>query len=123
MNSSGDAVKGNVKDGDEVIVIVDQMDLSPGRLKLKDGGASAGHNGLKSMMEALPENFIRLYVGIGRPEEGVSVVDHVLTRFSPEDEQKVNKAMDFAANTLKDYIEGECNFLIAQQKINSYREE
>ena len=78
MNSSGLAVAKTVSEGDRVLVICDQMDLPCGRIRLRAKGSNAGHNGLKSMMEALPEGFMRLYIGVGRPQEGVSVIDHVL---------------------------------------------
>jgi len=93
MNNSGEVVKSVVKEGDEVLVICDQMDLEPGRIRLRfKGSSSAGHNGLKSMMAYLPEGFMRLYIGVGHPSEGVSVPDHVLSRFSPDEEKRVKEA-------------------------------
>jgi peptidyl-tRNA hydrolase, PTH1 family len=60
------------------LVCVDQMDLNSGMLRLKSKGGTAGHNGLKSLVEVMDVNFNPLYIGIGRPEPGISVVDHVL---------------------------------------------
>ena len=85
MNRSGDIAKECLKDGDQVVVVVDQMDLPPGCIRIRHGGSSAGHNGLKSMIAAIGSDFIRVYIGIGRPAEGVSVPDHVLSRCSEED--------------------------------------
>ena len=73
---------------DKLIVAVDNMDLSPGRVRLKPRGSSAGHNGLKSIIEVLgTSEFHRLYIGVGRPASGVSVIDHVLGR--PDGEERI----------------------------------
>ncbi len=122
MNLSGNAVPGLVKEGDEVIVICDQMDLAPGCLRIKNGGSSAGHNGLKSMLSALPGNFKRVYIGVGRPEEGVSVPDHVLSRFSDADRALVDKAQDEAVSCLVSLLKKE-RFDIVQMRANSFRAE
>jgi PTH1 family peptidyl-tRNA hydrolase len=63
----------------DLVVVCDNMDLPPGIVKIKHGGSTAGHNGVKSVLEHAGEtDFLRLYVGIGRPGKGVSVIDHVL---------------------------------------------
>lgn len=65
--------------GSRLVVVCDQMDLPCGSVRLKKGGRDAGHRGLKSLIECYgSEDFIRLYIGIGRPSEGVPVIDHVL---------------------------------------------
>jgi Peptidyl-tRNA hydrolase len=120
MNNSGAVVDGLVKEGDEVIVLVDQMDLNPGQLRLKKGGAAAGHNGLKSMMAALPENFTRLYIGVGHPEAGTTVPDWVLSKPSEEDRALIDTAEAEATAQLARYFEGE-KFELVQQKINSFK--
>ncbi len=81
-----------------LLVVVDNMDLPPGRIRFKAGGGSAGHNGIKSLMQVWPEgDFPRLYVGVGRPEASVSVVDHVLSGFSAQQQAVVGTAMEAAA--------------------------
>jgi PTH1 family peptidyl-tRNA hydrolase len=60
------------------IIIVDNMDLVPGRLRMKMKGGTAGHNGLKSVSDYLGRNFVPLYVGIGRPHSEQTVIDYVL---------------------------------------------
>lgn len=120
MNSSGEVVPSVTAPGDRVIVICDQMDLPCGRLRLREGGSSAGHNGLKSMLAALPDNFIRLYIGVGRPEENVSVIDHVLTRFNEHDRMLVDQAENAAVSALRELISGE-DIRKVEQKANSFR--
>ena len=119
MNSSGDVVPKTVREGDRVLVICDQMDLPCGRMRYRSGGSSAGHNGLKSMMAHLPEGFERLYIGVGRPEEGVAVIDHVLTRFSEEDRKLVDECEEEAVKAIIALIDGEKTELLAQ-RINSF---
>ncbi len=118
MNNSGEAVAENVGEGEDVIVIVDQMDLPPGKVRIKRGGGSAGHNGLKSIIEAYGSAFIRVYIGIGRPSEGVSVVDHVLSRFSEEDRALVDDAENRAADAVIAIAEGE-SIESVMQRVNS----
>jgi len=64
---------------ESLMVIVDNMDLNPGQCRLKIKGSSAGHNGLKSIISLTgSSDFMRLYIGVGRPDPEISVVDHVL---------------------------------------------
>lgn len=81
MNESGDAVGPVAKkwgvDPGHVVVVHDELDLPVGKLKLKVGGNENGHNGLKSVSEWLGREYVRVKVGVGRPQ-GVSVVEHVL---------------------------------------------
>ena len=107
MNSSGDIAPECVKGDDTVVVIVDQMDLPPGKIRIRRGGSSAGHNGLKSMIGAIGPDFIRVYIGTGRPSEGVSVADHVLSRCSREDRMLLDKAEERAAEAILRLYGGE----------------
>ena len=119
MNASGDIIPSLLKEGDKLVVICDQMDLPPGRLRIRLKGGSAGHNGLKSIIGHWGEDFIHVYIGVGHPEEGVSVPDHVLSRFSPSDASLVDKATDMAAEAVLDLLEGKpVNEIL--QKANSF---
>ena len=70
----------------DVLIIHDDIDLALGRLKIKEKGGHGGHNGLKSVMDALGGgDFARLRIGIGRPARGSDVIDHVLSPFSQEE--------------------------------------
>jgi PTH1 family peptidyl-tRNA hydrolase len=85
--------------GDDVLVVFDQMDLTPGRVRLKPHGSHAGHNGLRSLDEALGgDGYHRLALGIGRPGPGVSVVDHVLGVPSDTDRLAIDGALDRAVS-------------------------
>ena len=82
MNRSGEALPRllNRAGGapEATVVVCDNLDLPAGRVRMKRGGGTAGHRGLASIVDALGHgDFLRLYVGIGRPEDG-DVVAHVL---------------------------------------------
>lgn len=105
MNLSGEAVAWAVEaygaNPEEVVVVHDDLDLPFGFLKLKAGGGHGGHNGLKSVALSLGSgDFKRLRLGIGRPPEGVDTVDHVLGRFSPEEEKELSMFLGKASDAL-----------------------
>lgn len=93
MNLSGEAVEPLIQQYDvpldHVIVVHDDLDLPLGRLRIKFGGGTGGHNGLRSIVFTVnSENFYRLKVGIGRPEPGQDPADFVLTPF-PENQKRI----------------------------------
>ena len=84
---------------EDLVVVFDQMDLPPGRVRMKTGGSHAGHNGLKSLDGVLGGgDYRRLAVGIGRPPAGESLVDHVLGVPSAGDRAAVDAALDRTVN-------------------------
>jgi peptidyl-tRNA hydrolase, PTH1 family len=83
----------------DVLVVHDELDLPFGRLQLKSGGGTAGHNGLKSILLGLgEESFARLRVGVGKPEGKHKVVGHVLSGFSAEERGLLPELLDRAAD-------------------------
>ena len=105
MNLSGQAVMELAAfykiPGQDILVLHDEMDLSPGRLKLSFGGGPAGHRGLGSILEYLKTDFCRLKIGIGRParagDEGAGHIDYVLDRFSGQEWPLMDETLDQAA--------------------------
>jgi PTH1 family peptidyl-tRNA hydrolase len=70
---------------EDMLVIHDDIDLAYGRLKIKEKGGHAGHNGIRSLMDAFGGgDFVRLRIGVGRTGAGDNVTRHVLGRFSAE---------------------------------------
>ena len=118
MNRSGEIIPELIKNKEPLIVAVDQMDLPCGKIRIKRRGGSAGHNGLKSIIEKYGEDFIHVYIGIGRPDEGEDVADYVLSCFSDEDKALVDMAIDRAAEAILDIISGE-DLNIVIQRANS----
>lgn len=121
MNRSGEAVgvlarkKGAT--AADVLVVVDDVELECGRLRLRAGGSAGGHNGLKSVIELLgSEAFPRVRVGVGRVPAGGEMIQHVLGRFASAEreimEQAVQRAADAVSAVLADGLEK------AQNKFN-----
>jgi peptidyl-tRNA hydrolase, PTH1 family len=93
MNESGRSVNGAARffklEPGEVLVVHDEGDFDLGRLELKSGGGFGGHNGLRSIAQHLATpDFLRLRVGVGRPERGDPrpLADYVLSDFEPHDD-------------------------------------
>ena len=106
MNVSGEAVRDLRRRHrlrpEDILIIVDDIDLPLGRLRLRAGGSAGGHNGLKSIIDALgTTEFPRLRVGIGRPPRGVDPADFVLTRFTAEEQPMVGEALERAADAVE----------------------
>ena len=121
MNVSGRSVGGASRffkvDWDSLLVVHDDVDLEPGRLQARLGGGLAGHNGLRSIADALgTQDFLRLRVGVGRPARGDRrpVADYVLSPFEPEIdvEALVSRAADAVEAIAREGLEP------AQQRFN-----
>jgi len=90
MNESGIAINKCINffkiPLENLIVIYDEMDLSPGNIKIKFGGGSAGHNGIKSIINCLgSEKFTRVRVGIGKPVNKEKISSYVLSNFTNDE--------------------------------------
>ena len=70
----------------DVIVLHDELDLAPGRLRVKTGGGHAGHNGLRSLHQHIGEAYVRLRLGIGHPGHKDQVAAYVLSNFAKQDQ-------------------------------------
>jgi peptidyl-tRNA hydrolase, PTH1 family len=86
MNHSGDAVQPLSRyfglDGDDLLVIHDDIDLPFGKVRLQFGGGEGGHNGVRSVVRSMgSEEFWRLKIGVGRPPARIDPADYVLQRF------------------------------------------
>lgn len=78
--------------GNNIIIIHDDLDLAFGRLKIKEKGGSGGHKGIGSLIDAFGGgDFIRIRLGIGRPETGEKIVDYVLGEFDPCESESLIK--------------------------------
>jgi PTH1 family peptidyl-tRNA hydrolase len=111
MNESGRSIAAAARyfkvAPEDVLVVHDDVDLPVGRLQVRLGGGLAGHNGLRSISQAIgtPE-FLRLRIGVGRPERGDPrpVADYVLSPFDPADdvESLISRAADAVESLLAD---------------------
>lgn len=107
MNLSGQAVR-EVKqwhhvENEDLLVVYDDMDLPFGTLRMRASGSAGGHNGLKSISEQLGTRDVpRLRIGIGR---GRSSINHVLSRFSPEETAALPEVIERAAAAVGSWID------------------
>ncbi len=85
-----------------MLLVCDDLNLPPGRLRLRGKGSAGGQNGLKDVIEKLgtPE-FPRLRVGVGRPPGRMSAADYVLSRFTPEERTDLDLAVQDAADAVR----------------------
>jgi len=81
---------------DDVVVIHDELDLAPGKLRVKAGGSDAGHNGLRSITDALGPEYRRMRIGIGHPG-APAVLSYVLHDFSKADKEWLAPLLDAIA--------------------------
>jgi PTH1 family peptidyl-tRNA hydrolase len=114
MNDSGRSVAAATRffkvEPESVLVVHDDVDLEPGRLQARAGGGLAGHNGLRSLAQALgTQDFLRLRIGVGRPGRGDprSVADYVLSPFELEEDvgALVSRAADAVETVARDGVE------------------
>ncbi len=122
MNESGRAVKPLLTyfniDPEDLSVVFDDMDSPVGRVRLRQKGSSGGHNGIKSILTHVgTEHFNHVKIGIGRPKNGMKVVNHVLTKFDSEDNSEAQDGIFKAVDAIKYYIENN-DFTKAMNKFN-----
>ena len=78
-----------------VLVVHDELDLPPGTVRLKEGGGHGGHNGLRDIVSHLgSRDFVRVRVGIGRPDHGMEAIDYVLRRPRAEEARLIDEAIE-----------------------------
>jgi PTH1 family peptidyl-tRNA hydrolase len=106
MNLSGEAAAEAARfykvDVGDVVAVHDELDLPLGRLQLKRGGGSAGHNGLKSLVEQLGSpDFLRFRVGVSRPPPKWDAAAYVLAHFTGEEEKQLPAIFDRVSEGLE----------------------
>lgn len=110
MNLSGIAVKALLKKHkvgvENLLVICDDLDLEPGRIKIRPSGTSAGHRGLESIIEQIATwEFPRLRVGIGRPPGSMDAAEYVLKGFSRREKPLIEEARERASGCALNWVE------------------
>ena len=118
MNNSGEAIRAIIDwfkiDKDKLIIVVDDIDIPLGKIRVRKKGSSGGHNGLKSIINHLNSNeFLRIKIGIGTPpiiekDKKYNTISHVLGNFSKSEKLILNKIF--------------CQMIESLQKLNDHNE-
>jgi peptidyl-tRNA hydrolase, PTH1 family len=115
MNESGQSVGEAMRflniEPDRVIVVYDELDLEPGKMRVKRGGGAAGHNGIRSISSHISPHYTRVRLGIGHPGDKNLVHPHVLSDFAKSDRLWVLELITAVADYFPLLIDGqEANF-------------
>ena len=106
MNKSGESLRAltdyyKIDVNSELIVVYDDINLDPGRIRIRGGGSSGGHNGMKNIISHLgTDEFIRVRVGVGAKPKGYDLADYVLGHFSKDEQELMDEAFIKAANAV-----------------------
>lgn len=105
MNLSGDAVSRiaafHKLEPADVLVVVDEVHLPLGRLRVRRSGSAGGHNGLKSIIQHIGAEFPRVRIGVGRGDPKWDLADHVLSKFGREERDAVADVVSRAADAVE----------------------
>jgi PTH1 family peptidyl-tRNA hydrolase len=121
MNSSGESIKEIIQfykiEMEQLIIIYDDIDIEPGIIKLRKAGGPGTHNGMKSVVDELnTQNFKRVRVGIGMPNEKANLIEYVIGAIPDEDKEKLDKGTDLAKDAVIEIIKNGID--IAMNKFN-----
>lgn len=121
MNLSGQAVGKAAAfykvPAQNVIVLFDDISLAPGRLRLRKAGSAGGHNGVKSIISQIGQEFPRVKIGVGaKPHPEYDLADWVLSRFTPDERKAMEARYDDVADALEMMMKGQ--FEAAQSRYN-----
>ncbi len=110
MNASGraagEAVRFYKLNPGDVVVFHDELDLAPGKIRVKTGGGMAGHNGLKSMSAHIGNDYVRVRIGIGHPGRSDRVKGYVLHNFAKADKAWLDPLLGAIAGEAPQLAEG-----------------
>ena len=120
MNTSGGPVSALLKFYDlkpeNLIVIHDELDIDPETIKIKFSGGHGGHNGLRDIISAVGNDYIRVRVGIGRPPGRMDAADYVLRDFNSTEREELPTTLELAADIVEAIVT--TGLAEAQQKYN-----
>ena len=121
MNNSGICIR-EIQDyykivAKNVFVFHDDLDLDIGKIRSKIGGSSGGHNGIKSIEDAIGSNFYRIRFGIGHPGQKELVDSHVLNDFDPDETEIVNASIQKLLDNVHLLIERDLENFLSKSNI------
>lgn len=113
MNNSGQAVGEAMRfyklGPESVLVFYDELDLAPGKCRIKKGGGTAGHNGIRSLHAHISDAYTRIRLGIGHPGEKRLVSNHVLGNFAKADQKWLDDLMRGIADGAPELANGDAS--------------
>jgi PTH1 family peptidyl-tRNA hydrolase len=127
MNKSGESIEKiisyyKVDPKENLIVLVDDIMLDAGRMRIRKGGSAGGHNGLKSIIECTgTDEFKRIRLGVGKLENGADMVNHVLSKLPDSDRGRLEKIFEDVSGAISLIIKGE--FDAAMNRYNGIQEQ
>lgn len=107
MNLSGESIRElvdyyKINPEEELIIIYDDINLAPGKLRIRAKGSAGGHNGIKNIITHIGGQFFyRIRIGVGEKPEGWDLADYVLSRFNREDEPVIREALQDTVEACK----------------------
>lgn len=109
MNLSGDAVNKYMAfyklQPEEILVIYDDIDTEPGKIRIRKQGSAGTHNGMKSVVSCIgTENFARIRVGIGSPEYKTDLINYVIGKINNDERQLLDKGIDLAIDAIAEIL-------------------
>ena len=121
MNLSGECIKQFVDfykiPNEDILVIYDDMDIEPGKIKIRKKGGAGGHNGMKSIIKMLgTEEFARIRTGIGRPKHNGDDINYVIGAIPEEEIPKLQEGVEKAKEAVIEILKNGIDF--AMNKLN-----
>lgn len=114
MNRSGDAIT-SIRTShkvDDMLILLDDINLELGEIRLREKGGFGGHNGLRSIGRSLgSKKFNRFRIGVGNPDAG-NLSDYVLSNFTKEEKEKLNEVYNFSRLLLEEYFKTDFNGML-----------
>ena len=122
MNESGKAVHALLSyyglNSEDLLVVYDDLDMEVGKIRLRAKGSAGGHNGIKSIIKHIgTQEFKRIKIGIGRPQNKTTIIHYVLGKFVKEDYVTILNTLDRVDNAVKYYLQFK-NFEQTMQQYN-----
>lgn len=117
MNLSGEAVREVMNfykvDLENLLVVVDDIDITPFTIRLKKSGSAGSHNGMKSIIYNLNDDkFPRLKVGVGNNERKIDLANYVLSGFEKKDQDKLENIIDTSCDAILDFIKNGADYVM-----------
>ncbi|MDK2885468.1 MAG: peptidyl-tRNA hydrolase, family [Thermosipho sp. (in: thermotogales)] len=102
MNLSGEIFNFiKIENFDDIIVVYDDVSIPLGKIRIRKNGSDGGHNGLKSIISFIGNQFPRIRIGIGPKPEGIGLADFVLSEFSNEELEILDKVLNLTKEALE----------------------